>query len=233
MGSAATGSVLSTGSTEEPGSISGLIYNYGQRADFDNWAQRGNRSWGNVDVLPYVKCTERRIGIDDDPIHGRTGNLPVTDIDLIRPALEAFIAGVVGAGIRHCADYNSGDHQEGVGYFQRAIYRGYRHSAARKVARLKNVRTINEMSHGVGLAGQIARCVFGRPSILSLTPSLVHWFWKSDNEPDYPDLQGVFGPASDKQGIVGLLEDVPGMTCGLWQHRAESVGFVRAVIQQN
>jgi choline dehydrogenase-like flavoprotein len=44
---------------------------------------------------------------------------------------EAFIAGAVGVGIPRCEDYNSGDHQEGVGYFQRAIYRGYRHSAAR------------------------------------------------------------------------------------------------------
>ena len=30
-----------------------------------------------------------------------------------------------------CADYNSGDSQAGVGYFQRAIHRGWRHSAAR------------------------------------------------------------------------------------------------------
>ena len=48
-----------------------MIYNRGQRADFDNWAQRGNRGWGYVDVLPYFKRTERRIGIGDDRIHGR------------------------------------------------------------------------------------------------------------------------------------------------------------------
>jgi choline dehydrogenase len=44
---------------------------------------------------------------------------------------EAFIAGAVGMGLPRCADYNSGDRQEGVGYFQRAIHRGWRHSAAR------------------------------------------------------------------------------------------------------
>lgn len=112
-------------------SINGMIYNRGQRADFDNWAQRGNRGWGYVDVLPYFKRTERRIGVADERIHGRDGNLPVTDIDWIHPVCEAFIAGAVGAGLPRCADYNSGDHQEGVGYFQRAIYRGWRHSAAR------------------------------------------------------------------------------------------------------
>ena len=44
-------------------SINGMIYNRGQRADLDSWAQRGNRGWGYVDMLPYYKRTERRIGI--------------------------------------------------------------------------------------------------------------------------------------------------------------------------
>jgi choline dehydrogenase len=310
-------------------SINGMVYNRGQRADFDNWAQRGNRGWGYVDVLPYFKRTERRIGIADERIHGRDGNLPVTDMDWFHPVCEAFMAGAVGAGIPRCADYNSGDHQEGVGYFQRAIHRGWRRSAARVflhparasgrldvrtdaraaqvvfdgkravgvryvddrdrtaqrvvrarrgvilscgtvntakllqisgvgpaalvrslgvpvvadlpvgenfrdhysarlVARVKNIRTINEMSRGLGLAGQIARWAMGKPSILALTPSLVHWFWKSNDTLDFPDLQGVFSPASYKQGFVGLLDDYPGMTCGVWQHRPESVGYVRA-----
>jgi choline dehydrogenase len=310
-------------------SINGMIYNRGQRADFDNWAQRGNRGWSYVDVLPYFKRTERRLGVGDDRIHGRDGALPVTDIDWFHPVCEAFIAGAVGMGIPRCADYNSGDHQEGVGYFQRVIHRGYRHSAARMflhparatgrldvrtdaraaavlfdgkratgvryvddrdrvtqrvvharrevilscgtantakllqisgvgpaallgslgvqvvadlpvgenfrdhyaarmVARVKNIRTINEMSHGLGLAGQIARWVLGKPSILALSPTLVHWFWKTDEALDYPDLQGVFSPASYKRGLVGLLDDYPGMTCGVWQHRPESVGYVRA-----
>ena len=43
-----------------------------------------------------------------------------------------------------------------------------------------------------------------------------------------PDIQGVFSPASYKQGFVGLLDDYPGMTCGVWQHRPESIGYVRA-----
>ena len=71
----------------------------------------------------------------------------------------------------------------------------------------KNVRTINEMSHGMGLVGQVARWVLGKPSILALSPSLVHWFWRSDDSLDYPDLQGVFSPASYKQ-IVELANVV-------------------------
>jgi choline dehydrogenase len=310
-------------------SINGMVYNRGQRADLDSWAQRGNRGWGYIDMLPYYKRTERRIGIADDRIHGREGNLPVTTMDWSHPICEAFMSGAVGMGMPRCTDYNSGDNQTGVGYFQRAIHRGWRHSAARVflhpakatgrldirtnaraaavlfegkravgvryvhdrdrtehtvqarrevilscgtantarllqisgvgpasllesigvpvvhelrgvgenfrdhysvrvVAKVRNSITINEMSRGMGLAGQIMRWAMGRPSILAVTPSLVHWFWKSDESMDQPDMQGVFSPASYKQGFVGLLDDYPGMTCGVWQHRPESIGYVRA-----
>ncbi len=312
-------------------SINGMIYNRGQRADFDNWAQRGNRGWGYVDVLPYFKRTERRIGIGDDRIHGRDGSLPVTDMDWFHPVCDAFMDGAQELGIPRCEDYNSGDGQAGVGYFQRLINRGYRRSAARVflhparnggqlnvrtsarasrilfdgtrakgvryvddrdrstirnvfarkevivsggtantakllqisgigpasllhdlgvpviadlpvgenfrdhysariVSRVKNIRTINEMSKGFGLAGQIALWALGKPSILAVSPSLscTRWFWKSEDTMEQPDLQGVFTPASYKQGFVGLLDDYPGMTAGVWQHRPESTGYVRA-----
>lgn len=310
-------------------SINGMVYNRGQRADFDQWAQRGNRGWGYVDILPYFKRTERRLGVADDRVHGREGRLPVTDNDWIHPVNEAFIAGAQELGMPRAADYNSGDDQMGVGYFQRLIHNGYRQSAARVflhparksgrldvrtdaraaqilfdgtratgvryvndrdrktehevfarrevivsagtantakllqmsgvgpawllgelgvkvvadlpvgenfrdhystriVARVKNSRTINEMAQGRNLLGQIAQWARGKPSILAVTPSIVHWFWRTEDTMQQPDLQGVFSPASYKQGFVGLLDDYPGMTCGVWQHRPESVGYVRA-----
>jgi choline dehydrogenase-like flavoprotein len=309
-------------------SLNGMVYNRGQRADFDSWAQRGNRGWGYADVLAYFRRTERRLGRADVQFHGTAGRLPVTDMDWFHPLNEAFIAGAVGLGIPRNHDYN-GAQQEGVGYFQRAIHRGWRHSAARvflhpararglavrtdaratrvlfegtravgvayaherdrserrvvrarrevivsagtantakllqlsgvgpaallaglgvpvvqalagvgenfrdhysvrMVARVKGIRTINELSRGLGLAGQIARWAVGKPSVLAVTPSLIHWFWKSAPTLDFADLQGVFSPASYKEGFVGLLDDYPGMTCGVWQHRPESTGYVRA-----
>jgi choline dehydrogenase len=310
-------------------SINGMIYNRGQREDFDHWAQRGNRGWGYVDILPYFKRGEHRIGVADDRIHGRAGRLPVTDNDWIHPVNEAFIRGAQELGIPRSKDYNSGDDQAGVGYFQRLIRNGYRQSAARVflyparatgrldvrtdaraaqilfdgtratavryvndkdrttentviarrevivsagtantakllqmsgigpkwlleelgvpviadlpagenfrdhystriVARVKNARTINEMVRGAGLVGQLARWASGKPSVLSVSPSVVHWFWKTEDTMSQPDLQGVFTPASYKAGFMGHLDDYPGMTCGVWQHRPESIGFVRA-----
>jgi choline dehydrogenase len=110
-------------------SVNGMIYNRGQPGDFDSWAQRGNRGWGYADVLPYFRRTEQRIGFGDDATRGRRGGIPVTDMDWIHPVSEAFIAGCIGAGIPRNPDYNSGD-QAGVGYFQRAILKGRRVSAA-------------------------------------------------------------------------------------------------------
>jgi len=43
-----------------------------------------------------------------------------------------------------------------------------------------------------------------------------------------PDLQFTFTPASYAEGQVGLLDDFSGVTCGTWQHRPQSTGFVRA-----
>jgi choline dehydrogenase len=102
------------------------------------------------------------------------------------------------------------------------------HYAVRMVARARGV-TINDLSRGPRLWLEIAKWAAGRPSILGLSPSLAHVFWKSDPALDSPDLQFTFTPASFKAGgIAGMLDDFPGMTCGVWQQRPESLGFVRA-----
>jgi choline dehydrogenase len=309
-------------------SINGLVYNRGQRQDYDQWEQLGNRGWSYAEVLPYFKRMERRVG-GEDTYRGRGGELPVSDIDWSHPICEAFIAGAAGLGMPRNPDYN-GVSQEGVGYFQRTIHRGWRMSTARTflrpvrsranleirtnaqataivlegkratgvryvragqpgmvhevqarrevivscgaintpkllqlsgigsasllqeigvpvlhdlpgvgenlsdhysvrvVARAKNIRTMNEMASGVGLAGEVARWLLKRPSILALSPSLVHFFWHSREGLATPDLQGVFSPASYKEGYVGMLDSYPGMTCGVWQHRPHSRGYVHA-----
>src|SRR5213594_3130446 len=85
-------------------SVNGLVYNRGQPADFDHWAQAGNRGWSYAETLPYFKRSERRIGPGDDRFRGRYGELPITDIEWIHPICEAFIAGAVGLGNRRNAD---------------------------------------------------------------------------------------------------------------------------------
>ena len=309
--------------------INGLVYNRGLPSDYDQWAEAGNRGWAFADVLPYFKRTERKIGSGEDRFHGRSGRLPITDMDWIHPICEAFIAGAVDQGMPRNPDYN-GAYQEGVGYYQRNILHGWRqttartflrpaakranlevrtnahatavvfegrravgvryvrsgasgdahevrarrevilssgaintpkllqlsgvgpaallqslgvpvvrdapgvgvnlrdHYSIRMVGKVRDSITMNELSTGLRLQGQIARWLLRKPNILALSPSLVHWFWKSREGLAEPDLQGVFTPASYREGYIGVLDKYPGMTCGVWQHRPHSTGHVRA-----
>ncbi|MES2482532.1 MAG: GMC family oxidoreductase N-terminal domain-containing protein [Pseudomonadota bacterium] len=307
-------------------SINGMIFNRGQRADFDDWARAGNSGWGYLDVLPYFRRSERRIGAMDSRFRGDAGPVPVTSTDLHHPLCEAFMDGAVQAGIPRNPDFN-GQTQEGVGYMQRTIHRGWRQSAARTylrpalrtghvdmrtrahvlrieieegravgvryaregrgepvsvrarhevivcagainsprllqlsgigpasllhslgiavhqdlpvgeslkdhysvrvVARVRQCLTLNEMTRGPRLAWQVALWLAGKPSALALSPALVHWFWKSDPTLTHADLQGIFTPASYKEGFMGMLDDFPGITAGVNQHRPLSVGRVQ------
>lgn len=103
------------------------------------------------------------------------------------------------------------------------------HYSVRVVARAKNARTINERARPPHLWFEGIKWLLGKPSILTLSPSVMHIFAKSDPKLDDPDLQGVFSPASYKAGFVGKLDDYPGMTCGFWPHKPKSVGHVHAV----
>jgi choline dehydrogenase len=115
-------------------SVNGMVYNRGQRADFDTWAQMGNRGWGFDDLVPYFKRSERRLGPGDDHFRGRDGELPITDMDWINPLAEAFLDAAEGLGIPRTTDYNAG-FQFGAGYFQRYIHNGKRVCAAKAFLR--------------------------------------------------------------------------------------------------
>ena len=101
------------------------------------------------------------------------------------------------------------------------------HHMVRSVCRVKNVKTLNETARGVQLLGQIALWCIGKPSILSISPSVAYAFWKSDDSLDRADLQFHFSPGSYKEGVAGLLDDFPGMTLGFYQLRPKSTGTIR------
>ena len=102
------------------------------------------------------------------------------------------------------------------------------HYAPRFTARVKNVDSINERASGLRLLGEIAKWGLTRKGILSLSPTLVYCFWKSNPDLDSNDVQFTFTPASYKEGVQSKLDDFPGMTIAAWQQRPESSGYVRA-----
>lgn len=101
------------------------------------------------------------------------------------------------------------------------------HFTVRIAARVKNAQSINELSKGWRLGREVARWLLKRPSILGLSPSMVHVFWKSRPELTRGDIQVLFTPASYKEGRHYVLDDFPGISCGARRQRPESVGHVR------
>jgi len=306
--------------------INGLVYNRGQREDYDQWEALGNPGWSYDSALPCFRRSETFLGSGDDRFRGRQGELCVTENDWIHPVCEAFIQGAGELGINSNPDYN-GASQAGVGYYQRTIHKGRRisnsraflrqalkngnlevrtnarvtricfdgatavgveylrdgsgtltkvraqrevivcagaintpkllqlsglgpadllrqmqipvvkalpgvganlrdHFAVRVVAKVRNATTINELARPPRLWWEIAKWALGRPSILAVSPSIVHFHWRSDGSTGRPDLQGVFSPASYQAGRVGALDHYPGMSCGYWLHRPQSTGTV-------
>ncbi|MDO8979589.1 MAG: choline dehydrogenase [Afipia sp.] len=135
-------------------SINGLLYVRGQREDYDDWRDLGNRGWGYNDVLPMFKRSEDQQR-GSGPWHGTCGPLPVTDLPEKHPIAEAFIAAGVKAGIPHNSDFN-GEQQEGIGPFQATARRGLRYSTAKAFLR----RALKRSNIDLVTHAQVTRILF-------------------------------------------------------------------------
>jgi len=143
--------------------INGMVYNRGQPADFDAWCQSGNAGWSYAEVLPYFQRTERAVALGDDSWRGRKGPVTVTATDWHHPLCDAFVAGAGSLGIPEAVDYN-GPNQEGAGYFQRTIDRGWRVSTAR--AYLKPARRRSNLN--IIMHAQVSRILFEGPRAIGV-----------------------------------------------------------------
>jgi choline dehydrogenase len=90
-----------------------------------------------------------------------------------------------------------------------------------------HVVTVNERVKGVALLQELLAWAIGRPSVLAISPVLIYGFWKSRPELTRPDIALSYFPASYKLGMIGHLDDKPGLTCGGFQLRPQSQGYVR------
>jgi len=142
------------------GSINGHIYNRGQAADFDSWADMGNPGWSYRDVLPWFIKSENMLGAGDDGYHGTSGPFTITDIEQKDPLCDAFIESAEAVGIPKNPDYN-GASQDGIAYAQRSVHQGKRVSPARvflyPAMKRGNTRVItNAHVHKIDLSGNRA-----------------------------------------------------------------------------
>uniref|UniRef100_A0A1A9WC53 Glucose-methanol-choline oxidoreductase N-terminal domain-containing protein n=1 Tax=Glossina brevipalpis TaxID=37001 RepID=A0A1A9WC53_9MUSC len=112
-------------------SINFMIYNRGNRRDYDRWSAAGNRGWSYNEVLPYFLKSERANldGLEYTSYHNRNGSLNVEYPRYRTQLVDAFIRGSEQAGHPR-TDYN-GESQRGVSYVQATTNSGRRHSAYR------------------------------------------------------------------------------------------------------
>ena len=102
------------------------------------------------------------------------------------------------------------------------------HFSPRVIARARNTLTINNLANGTRLAFEIMKWMTRQPSILALSAAITYAFCRSDPALSAPDTAVIFTPGSYKEGVLGKLDEFPGMTCGGWQLRPNSSGHVRA-----
>lgn len=209
------------------------IYN-GYRYSSARAFLRDTKKRSNVDIRTNAQATailfegKRAIGASYS-IGGSTGEPRtvmarrevILSAGTINTAKLLQISGVGNAGLLNDLGVHVVHNLPGVGNHLRDHY------GVRMVSSVKGIRTINNMVQGPALLLEIARWLTRKPSLLAVSPSLAHVFWKSEETMTKPDLQFVFSPASFRAGVVGLLDKNPGMTCGVWQERPESTGFVK------
>jgi len=114
-------------------SINAMIYMRGQRSDYDQWAQLGNRGWGWDDVLPIFKASEDyQHGADE--FHGSGGELRVEERRVNWEILDAWRDAAAQSGIPKIEEFNRGDNF-GNAYFQMNQKNGERWSGTRAFLR--------------------------------------------------------------------------------------------------
>jgi choline dehydrogenase len=102
------------------------------------------------------------------------------------------------------------------------------HYLARISCSVEGAPSLNQQSRGLGLAGQVLRYLATGNGILTYAASLVAASVKVLPESATPDVQALFAHGSYAPGVSRQLDTIPGMTCGMWQMRPLSRGYVEA-----
>ncbi len=209
-------------------SINAMIYMRGQRSDYDQWAQLGNRGWGWDDVLPvFRKSEDYQHGADE--FHGADGELRVEERRVNWEILDAWRDAAEACGIPKIEEFNRGDNF-GNAYFQMNQRRGTRWSATKAfldpAKHRKNLQIITE-AHVQKLvfdhSGDRPRC-----SGVEITTPRGRETFSANNEvilaagaigsPQILQLSGVGEPAQLHALDIPVTHALPGVGENLQDH---------------
>jgi choline dehydrogenase-like flavoprotein len=205
-------------------SVNAMIYIRGHRADYDHWAEQGNKGWSYDEVLPYFRRSEHNERLANE-FHGTDGPLNVMDLRSPNKYLQAFVDAGREAGYPVNDDFN-GAQQEGIGPYQVTHKNGERFSAAKAYLTpnlgRKNLtvfteshttRILFEGKRATGVefrrAGRVEQ-IGANHEVLMAAGAL--------QTPQILMLSGV-GPAAELARLgIGIVHDLPGVGKNLHDH---------------
>ncbi|MHA5048913.1 GMC family oxidoreductase [Streptomyces sp. SD15] len=212
-------------------SVNGMVYNRGDRADYDELERLGNPGWGWDTMLPVFKRIEDN-ALGASEVRGAGGPLHISTAARPEQLCEEAIAAGADLGWSRTEDLNASD-DERIGYAMATIKDGERFSAARAFLHPAQDRTnltvavdtvvtkvLVENGRAVGVRtrskGQEAEFRAGREVILSAG---------SIATPKILQLSGI-GPAQTlKAAGVDVVADSPHVGGRLREHRCFVVQY--------
>lgn len=123
------------------------LYVRGQKKDYDNWSNQGNRGWNYTEILPYFKKSENQRGRfkNDDVYHSNKGEWSVDDPPWVSPMADAILSSVVELGMG-IVDLNANG-SSGFMLVQANLENGKRSSSEtaflKKAAKRENLKVIS------------------------------------------------------------------------------------------
>jgi choline dehydrogenase len=210
-------------------SINAIVYNRGQKLDYDTWSRLGCTGWSYEEVLPYFKKLEST-SIGSDEYRGRSGPIKVTESKKLCPFFDLFIAAANSAGIPSNPDY-SGAEQEGVAMAQMTCWRGERQSTATsylKPAANRPNLTIRTGAEATSLILDGKRCVGvryrkdGQMREARAAREVIVCAGAA-NTPKLLELSGIGNPAVLRKHGIPVLHELKGVGENLREHFAATM----------
>lgn len=211
--------------------INGMVYMRGNRADYDQWRERGCSGWDWDAVLPYFrKAEDQERGAN--AFHGAGGPLRVSTYPRRMRIAAQWIEAAMQAGVPARDDFNDGQ-QDGAGYWQSTIS-GHRRastaSAYLRPARARRNLTVETGAHATRIVFEQSRAV-GVTYVRRGTPVKVR------AQREVVVCAGVFGSPQLLQlsGLgplellrrhgIGAVRDMPGVGADLQDHLTVRLNF--------
>jgi choline dehydrogenase len=206
--------------------INGNAWVRGNRWDYDQWRQLGNRGWGYDDLLPVFKSIESYQDGDAN-VRGHEGPIGVMTLSRKGRLFDSFFEAAESIGLKANDDHN-GEDQEGVGMTQASIRRGRRMSTAEcylKPARGRKNLFIKTNATAQSLIIQQGRCIGVRYS----TEAGIEDAFASREvilsagviaSPQLLELSGIGAAQRLKDLGLGICRDLPGVGENLRDHLA-------------